>query len=133
MTACGHIARLPKCSRIQANADFRIAREEGIRLAKGCILANWRPIPECSRSRLGVVTSRGIGKAHVRNRTRRLLRECFRLHSHEILQPVDLVLVARRSIVGRSFQSVERHFLLLLKKVGLLPDSVAAAYPTNNL
>ena len=93
------------------------------------MLANWQSLPEGNPSRLGVVTSRRIGKAHVRNRARRLVRECFRLHQHELLQPVELVLVARRSIAGRKFHSVERHFLALLKKSGLLPESAAPVYP----
>ena len=130
MTASGQHARFPKSSRIQASTDFRAIREQGTRLSKGYILINWQSLPEGSTSRLGVITGRRIGKAHIRNRARRLLRESFRLHQHELLQPVELVLVARRSISGRSFHSVERHFLSLLKKVGLLPEKAAAAYPT---
>ena len=93
------------------------------------MLVNWQSLPSGVPSRLGVITSRRIGKAHVRNRARRLMRESFRLHQHELLQPVDLVLVARRSIVGRRFHSVERHFLSLLKKAGLLPENAAPVYP----
>jgi len=129
MTASGQHARFPKSSRIQASADFRAVREKGKRLAKGCMLANWQSLPEGGLSRLGVITSRRIGKAHVRNRARRLMRESFRLHQHELLQPVELILVARRSIADRQFQSVERHFLSLLKKAGLLPESASPAYP----
>ena len=130
MTASGQLTSFPKSSRIQASADFRANRESGSRLAKGCMLANWRSLPSGDPSRLGVITSRRIGKAHIRNHARRLMRECFRLHQHELLQPVDLVLVARRSIVGRRFYSVERHFLTLLKKAGLLPENAAPGYPT---
>ena len=129
MTASGQHARFPKSSRIQASADFRANRERGSRLAKGCMLANWQSLPPDGASRLGVITSRRIGKAHIRNRARRLMRECFRLHQHELLQRVDLVLVARRSIVGRGVHSVERHFLALLKKAELLPADAAAVYP----
>ena len=93
------------------------------------MLANWQSLPEGDSSRLGVITSRRIGKAYVRNRARRLMRECFRLHQHQLIQPVELVLVARRSIAGRRFHSVERHFLALLKKSGLLPESAAPVYP----
>ncbi|HJN82119.1 MAG: ribonuclease P protein component [Verrucomicrobiota bacterium] len=129
MTASGQHARFPKSSRIQASADFRATRERGNRLAKGCMLINWHILLSGVPSRLGVITSRRIGKAHVRNRARRLMRECFRLHQHELLHPVDMVLVARRSIVGKRFHSVERHFLLLLKKSGLLPENAAPVYP----
>jgi len=128
MTASGQHARFRVSSRIQASADFRTIRQQGRRLAKGCVLMNWQTLPEGGMSRLGVITSRRIGKAHIRNRARRLLRESFRLHQYELLQPVELVLVARRSIAGRSFHSVERHFLSLLKKAGLLPQKAAPTY-----
>ena len=132
MTASGLTAIFPKSSRIQASADFRANRENGQRLAKGCLLANWQTLPPESPSRLGVVTSRRIGKATVRNQARRMMRECFRLHRQELLEPVDLVLVARQSIAGRGFRAVERDFLRLLKQTGLLPSSTGSAYATAN-
>ena len=95
MTASGQTAIFPKSSRIQASADFRANRENGQRLAKGCLFANWQTLPPDSPSRLGVVTSRRVGKATIRNQARRMMRECFRLHRGELLKRVDLVLVAR--------------------------------------
>ena len=130
MTASGLTASFPKSSRIQASADFRTNQENGQRLAKGCLLANWQTLPAGSPSRLGVVTSRRIGKATVRNQARRMMRECFRLHRQALLEPIDLVLVARQSIARRSFHSVERDFLRLLKKTGLLADATSAVYQT---
>jgi ribonuclease P protein component len=56
----------------------------------------------------------------VRSRARRLLRECFRLHQHDLRQPIDLVLVARPSILGKGFSEVEKDFLTTLRKAGLL-------------
>jgi ribonuclease P protein component len=55
-----------------------------------------------------------------RSRARRLLRESFRLHQHELARPIDLVLVARPSIAGKRFAEVERDFLTTLRKAGLL-------------
>lgn len=86
----------------------------------GCLIANWRPLPPGGATRLGVVTSRKIGGAVVRNRARRLLREAFRVHQTELKQPVDLVLVARQSIVGRKLAGVEKDFLATLNRAGLL-------------
>ena len=59
----------------------------------------------------------------MRNRARRLLRETFRLHQRDLAPPVDLVLVARPSIVGKGFAEVEKDFLTTLRKARLLkPD-----------
>ena len=122
MTASGHIASFPKSARIQASSDFRNHKEKGERLAKGCLLANWQLLPSDSFSRLGVVTSRHLGKAVIRNRARRLMRECFRLHKKKLLREVDLILVARKSIAKKSFFDVEKDFIALLKKCNLLSE-----------
>ena len=120
MTASGQIASFPKSVRIQASSDFRNNKENGERLAKGCLLANWQFLPTNSFSRLGVVTSKRIGKAVIRNRARRLIRECFRLHKYEFINKIDLILIARKSIAKYSFHEVEKDFIELLKKSDLL-------------
>jgi len=106
--------------RIKQGRDFSRVRQQGQRLVNGCLIANWRKLPEKSQTRLGVVTSSKIGNAVVRNRARRLLRETFRVHQHDLAEPVDLVLIARASIVDKDFAGVEKDFLTTLRKAGLL-------------
>ena len=67
-----------------------------------------------------MVTSKKIGGAVERSRARRLLRETFRQHQHELAQPVELVLVARNSIAGKRIADVEKDFLTALNRAGLL-------------
>ena len=110
--------------RILCSRDFARIRQTGRRLAHGCLIANWKALPTESCSRLGVITSRKVGNAVARNRARRLLRESFRRHQLELAAPVDLVLVARPSIAGKTFQAVEREFLFAARKAGLLKTSV---------
>ncbi|HWD94451.1 MAG TPA: ribonuclease P protein component [Verrucomicrobiae bacterium] len=109
-----------RAMRIKQGRDFSRVRQDGQRLVHGCMIANWRKLPAESSHRLGVVTSGKLGNAVVRNRARRLLREAFRTHQYDFAQPVDLVLVARASIVGKTFAAVEKDFLTTLRKAGLL-------------
>ena len=111
---------LGRAMRIKQSRDFARLRREGQRMANGCLVANWQRLPEDAHSRLGVITSGRIGNAVVRSRARRLLREVFRVHQHELAQPVDLVLVARQSLVKKRFETVEKDFLTTLRKAGLL-------------
>ena len=111
---------LGRAMRIKQSRDFARLRREGQRLANGCLVANWQRLPAHANSRLGVITSGKIGNAVVRSRARRLLREVFRVHQHEFAQPVDLVLVARQSLVKKGFGAVEKDFLTTLRKAGLL-------------
>ena len=46
--------------------------------------------------RLGIVVSKEVGSAAYRNRTKRLLREFFRLHKHEIRGALDIVVLVKR-------------------------------------
>jgi len=112
--------RFGRAARIKQGRDFLRVRQEGKRAVNGCLIANWRLLPEEAHSRLGVVTGSKIGGAVQRNRARRLLREAFRLHQHDLTRALDLVLVARPSIAGKGFGEVERDFLTTLRKAGLL-------------
>jgi ribonuclease P protein component len=112
--------RLGRAARLRQNRDFTRLRQQGRRLAQGCLIANWSPLPDGARPKLGVVTSRKIGGAVERSRARRLLRESFRLHQHELAQPLELVLVARQSIAAKKFGDVEKDFLAALNRAGLI-------------
>ena len=111
--------RLGRSSRLAQSRDFARVRQAGERLAQGCLIANWHKLPAGAAPRLGVITSKKIGGAVQRNRARRLLRESFRLHQHDLAQPVEMVLVARNSIAGKKFADVEKDYLVALKRAGL--------------
>ncbi len=122
MNAAPKRLRLGRKSRLAQSRDFARVRQSGQRLALGCLIANWDRLPEGSTSKLGIVTSKKIGGAVERSRARRLLRESFRLHQHELAQPVELVLVARNSIAGKEFAQVEKDFLAALRRASLLKN-----------
>ncbi len=103
--------RLLRPRSLRRGCDFAEVRERGQRRVRGCVIANWMARPTGSASQAGFITSRKLGSAVVRNRARRLLREAFRLHQHEFREPVNAVLVARPSIVGKRLADVERDFL----------------------
>ena len=113
--------RFPRTRRLTETRDFNRIKTQGRRLVHGALILNWMPAE--ASSRLGLVTSKKIGHAVVRNRVRRFLRESFRLHQHHLAQPVDLILVARPSIAQKTFSQVKDDFLAGLKRAGLLGES----------
>jgi len=113
------LLRFPRSRRLKQPGEFARARAQGRRLVCGCLIANVLARPGSPAARLGVVTSKKVGGAVARSRARRLLRESFRLHQHELSGPVDLVLVARPSIAGKEFAEVERDFLRVLRQAGI--------------
>jgi ribonuclease P protein component len=112
--------RFRRSNRIKLGRDFLRIKTQGERAVCGCLIANWMRLAENAPVRLGIVTSKKIGNAVARSRARRLMRETFRLHQHDFIQPVDLVLVARQSIVNNSRNEVEKDFLQALRRGGLL-------------
>ncbi len=111
---------LGRRARIKQGRDFLRVRQGGERVVKGCLIANWLRLPADSGSRLGVVVSKKVGNAVVRSRAKRLLRESYRQHQHEFVQPLDLVLVARASIKEKDFSGVEQDLITTLRQAGLL-------------
>ena len=71
-------------------------------------------------NRVGVTVSKKLGKAHVRNRTRRRIREVYRLNEEKFQPGWDIVVVARTKAVEAPFGQLTASYLALAKKAGLL-------------
>ena len=106
--------------RLAHGREFARIRREGRRSSCGYFIVNWRTLPEGSILRLGVITSKRVGNAVKRARARRLLREVFRRHQHDVSRPVEIVLVAQPAMVGKGMAFIEEAYLGMLRKAGLL-------------
>ena len=71
---------------------------------------------------MGITVSKKLGHAVVRNRTRRRLREVYRLHEERFQPGWDLVVVARSRAVDAPFDQLVRSYLKLSKKAGILKE-----------
>ncbi|NOU36578.1 MAG: ribonuclease P protein component [Kiritimatiellaceae bacterium] len=87
----------------------------------GRYMVFWLRTGQNAALRLGVVTSKKVSNRAVdRNLARRRLREIFRQHRTELSGPFDLVIIARQNLLAASYADVEREFLRLAEKAGLL-------------
>ena len=69
---------------------------------------------------VGITVSKKLGKAVVRNRTRRRIREVYRLNEALFTPGWDIVIVARTRAVQADFGALTRAYLSLAGKAGLL-------------
>ena len=77
-----------------------------------------------TQNRVGITVSKKLGKAHVRNRTRRRLREVYRLNEAKFRPGWGIVVVARTKAVDAEFSQLTRSYLALAKKAGILQEGV---------
>lgn len=71
-------------------------------------------------NRYGFITSKQLGNAVARNRTRRLLREAVRQVQPAVQTGYDIVFIARKRIVDQPFQAVYQAVIDSLNNAGLL-------------
>ena len=71
-------------------------------------------------NRLGLTVGSKVGNAVVRNRTRRRMRESYRLREDKVKTGYDLVLVARSRAAQAEFSELDRHLSSLLRRLELL-------------
>ena len=71
-------------------------------------------------NRVGITVSKKLGKAHIRNRVRRRLREAYRLNEEKFSPGWDIVVVARSRCITCDFRKIVDSYLSLAEKAGIL-------------
>ena len=105
----------PKTARILKAADFRRAYNQGTRFtgryfAAFCLRVD-RNAPKASNSagpRLGFTVPRAFGKAVLRNRVKRRLREALRVRLPEVAPEWDIVINPRRPAIAAPIEELRR-------------------------
>ena len=80
-------------------------------------------------NRVGITVSKKLGKAHIRNRIRRRIREVYRLHESLVTPGWDIVAVARSRAVDAPFSKLADAYLTLAGKAGILASTEGEIAP----
>lgn len=114
--------------RVRATSRFQEIRQKGRaytdELLVLCLLPNQLPY-----SRFGFSVNSRIGRAVVRNRIKRRLREGVRLRMEQIPPGWDIIFIARRPIGSADYQQIEAACARLLRRAQLLTDGKASFAP----
>jgi ribonuclease P protein component len=104
--------------RLRLNTDFQRVRQEGKswanRLVVLCALPN-----DLEYSRFGFAVSKRIGKAVVRNRVRRRMREAVRLRRASIADGWDMIFISRSAIADVTYAEISGAIEDLLRRADL--------------
>ncbi len=114
--------RFSPAQRLRKASEFQRVRTEGQCVNCGPFLAYYRFSPDTEPGsgnlpRIGVVASRRVGNAVVRNRVKRRFREIFRKHQNALPRDCWIVVIARRSSVDRRFSELEGRFLKFCTRI----------------
>ena len=77
-------------------------------------------IPALRPTRLGVTVTRKVGRAHQRNRIKRLVREVFRQERSRLPPGYDMVWVAKRNALNFTLEELRSDFIVLAGRLSRL-------------
>ncbi|MBG90843.1 MAG: ribonuclease P protein component [Actinobacteria bacterium] len=98
--------------RIRSKETFNRLYEQAKKLITPVAVIFINPSPQHAS---GFVASKKVGGAVSRNRARRVLKEFYRHHYHQII-PSEIIWVARRHIVKTPFHQMQQDLIKCLKK-----------------
>jgi len=114
--------RFPKAARLTQSAEFARVRTEGKPVhGKMLVLGVLKGRGE-SDGRVGIVTSRRVGSAVIRNRVRRRLREVFRAMRPRLIPGVWLVVVAKSSAASATLAALSEECSQLARRGAILRE-----------
>lgn len=111
-----------KRHRLRSAADFDLLRKEGRRWHHQLIVMVARENGH-QYSRFGFSASKRLGKAAIRNRTKRICREIVRHHIRRIEVGWDCLFIVRQNASIATYAEIEDAILELLERAILIKNS----------
>jgi len=107
--------------RLRSRVEFIAVQQHGRRVGSKYLTVLGQP-NSLGRDRLGLIASRRVGGAIVRNRIKRRLREVFRQQEPDLalerhLHGWDIVVIARREAAAASFPAVQTDLITALSRL----------------
>jgi ribonuclease P protein component len=108
--SCRGAFTFPPARRLRKRREFLHVQQRGRRLYGRRFIYYIQP-GATAQTRLGITVSRKVGKAVVRNRIKRFVREVFRQHPDLFPRAVDVVVIAKRGIEDFAYATVRDEFI----------------------
>jgi ribonuclease P protein component len=99
------MARFDKSRRVRRRGEFQQVFDHGVRV-HGRFMTVLMSATPGAHGRLGIVASKKLGGAVVRNRAKRLIREVFRNTSAPNVPAADVLVIPRRELLTASYPEI---------------------------
>ena len=112
--------RFPKAARLTQAAEFRRVKAGGESFHGKLLILSVLKRPGLAETKIGLITTRRLGNAVTRNRTRRRIREIVRGALPRMARGVHLVVIARKNAADAPFEEIRNEWLRLANRAALL-------------
>lgn len=109
----------PKQNRIKSKNNFQLVYTTGRSVVDSLAVIYVLPM-DAGGPKIGLAVGKKIGNAVKRNRVKRMMREVFRSHRHEIVENVQIIWLARKKLVSADLKTYDRVFMRLAKRASIL-------------
>jgi ribonuclease P protein component len=119
--------KFPKSRRILSRFEFARVRNQGDSICgKFMVMGYLQDETMTEPVRLGLITTKKIGHAVIRNQIRRKLRGILQRHGDSLSTGYYMVLIARKAAAEATSEQLEKEWKWMLHKTGMLkPRSTA--------
>ncbi len=108
---------------IKHNSRFRTVYSKGESIADRYLVL-YKLASQTAESHLGITVSGKVGKAVVRNKIKRQIKEIIRLSECPIKEGYDIIFLARRPAPEANYADLKNSVMRLLKKMDLLKEEI---------
>tara|TARA_B100000965_G_scaffold406360_1_gene444886 strand:+ start:2310 stop:2645 length:336 start_codon:yes stop_codon:yes gene_type:complete len=111
---------------MQHTAEFQAVRAQGKTFRCSSFIFNYWAQPAHSSEhvrRFGIIASRKVGNAVIRNRAKRIFRELFRKHQDALPKHGSFVIIVRSHYRSKTFAAIEASFLKACQEANKGPSS----------
>ena len=70
------------------------------------------------QNRYGITIPKKTGKAHLRNKIKRRIKNIIDLNEKNIHKPYDYVIIIRKRLIELNYKEMENNLITLFKKIG---------------
>lgn len=108
----------PKSARLRHRNQFRRFAYDAQSRAGRCVIVEFR-LGRALRPKLGVTVSKKYGKAHQRNRFKRVVREAFRLIQNQLKVNLEVHVKPRSGAYDAAMQDIQAELISFLPQATL--------------